>query len=314
LFTYSSYLDNPIFVVGVDRSGTTLLNMMLDAHPDLFITYEQRTIITFYKKLTSYGDLSVEKNRIALITDILADKNVTVNFPNTSLSDFNLDECQSFACIIKNLYGLALKGQGKLMWGDKDPIYTQHIEILNEIFPNAKFIHLVRDGRDVALSLITKKWGPKTFTNAIMYWERTIHMTRRLLKMVDNGQTIELMYEDLVKAPEANLRKLCKFLQLEYNDKMLNSYSAKAKDNKQVNDRIAGIHKNILDKPDTNQIFKWKINLSAVDQAISWEHANQELSYYKYESGVKSHKMKIFKKFYFFLKEAYLYRLTRDKT
>jgi hypothetical protein len=308
LNTHSHYLDNPIFVVGVDRSGTTLLNMMLDSHPDLLITYEQRTIITFYKKLTSYGDLCVEKNRIELITDILADKNVRVNFPNTSLSDFELNECLTFPSIIKNLYGLALKEQGKLMWGDKDPIYTQHIEILNEIFPNAKFIHLVRDGRDVALSLITKKWGPTTFTNAIMYWERTVHITRRLLKMIDNTQTIELKYEDLVTAPEPNLRNLCKFLELEYSDKMLNSYSAKALSNATVKTQVSGIHKNILDKPNTSQLFKWKKKLNTIDQAIAWEYAGSELGYFGYGEGNKAHKMKIIRKIYFFLKEAYIYR------
>jgi len=308
LKTQSHSLDSPVFVVGVDRSGTTLLNMMLDAHPDLLITYEQRTIITFYKKLTSYGDLSLEKNRIELITDILADKNVKLNFPNASLADFDLNECQTFTNIIKNLYGIALEEQGKLIWGDKDPIYTQHIEILNEIFPNAKFIHLIRDGRDVALSLVTKKWGPTTFTNAIMYWERTIHMTRRLLRMINNAQTIELKYEDLVTEPEANLRKLCEFLQLEYNDKMLNSYSAKALNNAIVKTQVSGIHKNVLDKPNTSQLFKWKKNLNTIDQSIAWEYAGGELGYFGYEEGNKAHKMKIIRKIYYFLKETYIYR------
>ena len=183
---------------------------------------------------------------------------------------------------------------------------------MNEIFPNAKFIHLIRDGRDVALSLITKKWGPTTFTNAIRYWEKTILMTRRLLKMLNSNQTIELRYEDLVRSPEEHLRKLCSFLQIEYHENMLNSYSDKALDNAIVKNQVSGIHKNILDKPNTSQLLKWKKTLSSVDQAIAWEYAGDELKHYSYESGIKSHKMKVIKKVYFFLKEAYIYRLKKS--
>jgi hypothetical protein len=305
----SPYLDNPVFIVGVDRSGTTLLNMMLDSHPDMLITYEQRTIIKFYENIATYGDLCFEENRIALITDILSDENVKLNFPNVSVSDFDLNECKTFGDIIKNLYGLELTKQGKLIWGDKDPIYTQHIEILNEIFPNAKFIHLIRDGRDVALSLITKRWGPTTFTNAIKYWERTIQMTRRLLRMLDSTQTIELKYEDLVTDPEGNLRNLCVFLKLEYNDKMLNSYSTKALNNATVKNLASDIHRNILNKPDTSQLYKWKKKLNVIDQAIAWEYAGEELDHFGYEEGNKTHKMKVIRKVYYFLKEAYIYRI-----
>jgi hypothetical protein len=306
---HSNYLDNPIFVVGVDRSGTTLLNMMLDAHPDLFITYEQRTIINFYEKLSYYGDLSVEENSIRLINDILNDDNVKLNFPTATLANFNVKECNSFANIIKSLYKLVLINNDKLMWGDKDPIYTEHIETLNEIFPDAKFIHLVRDGRDVALSLMTKTWGPNTFSNAIMYWEKTVHITRRLLKMLDCAQSIELKYEDLVTSPEENLQHLCSFLQLEYNEKMLNSYSAKALENNQIKARISGVHKNILDRPNVSQTYKWKKSLSPVDQAIAWEYASDELKYFGYDHGVKRHYMKVIRKAYFFFQEAYAYRL-----
>ena len=311
--TYSSYLNNPIFVVGVDRSGTTLLNMMLDAHPDMFITYEQRTIIRFYEKLDQYGDLTVEKNSLNLINDILDDDNVKLNFPKAKIADFKLSECQSFADIIKNLYATVLRDQGKLIWGDKDPIYTQHIEVLNEIFPNAKFIHLIRDGRDVALSLITKKWGPTTFTNAIRYWEKTILMTRRLLKMLNSNQTIELRYEDLVYCPEENLRNLCLFLSIEYNSKMLSSYSEKAQDNSQIKTRISSVHNNILDRPNTAQTYKWKNDLNSIDQAIAWEYAGEELKHFGYDSGRENHKLKVMRKAYYSLKEAYLYRLKSKK-
>ncbi|MGK0173698.1 MAG: hypothetical protein ACI9AT_000058 [Ulvibacter sp.] len=307
--TQSYYLDTPVFVVGVDRSGTTLLNMMLDSHPDMFITYEQRTIINFYEKLSYYGDLTVEENSIRLINDILNDANVKLNFPTATLANFNVKECNSFAHIIKSLYSVVLKNNNKLIWGDKDPIYTEHIETLHEIFPDAKFIHLVRDGRDVALSLMTKTWGPNTFSSAIKFWEKNVQITRRLLKMLDSAQTIELKYEYLVQSPEENLQQLCSFLQLEYSEKMLNSYSEKALDNNQIKARISGVHKNILDRPNVTHTYKWKKTLSPVDQAIAWEYAGDELKHFRYEHGVTRHPFKVIRKAYFFLKEAYTYRL-----
>lgn len=302
-------LAPPIFVVGVDRSGTTLLNMMLDAHSELFITYEVRIILRFYEKLSEYGSLRELNNRKKLIIDLISEQETQTLFPNISLKSFDIEVCDSFAKIIEQLYASVLKEKNKSVWGDKDPNHTNSIEFLNELFPHCRFIHIVRDGRDVALSLVSKHWGPNNFINAIKYWERTAITTDRMLKMLPNERVFEVKYEDLVINSKDVLLKLCNFVDIEYQDDMLELYSLKAQSNEAVSERIQGIHSNLSSKPDKAQLYKWRESLSSVDKAIASEIAHKALSRFGYEISKKTHFLKPFRKFIMYLQEAYTSRV-----
>jgi hypothetical protein len=303
--------SKPIFVVGVDRSGTTLLNMMLDAHPDLFITYEVRIILDYYSKLATFGDLTQISNRKKLILSLLSEPKVIAAFPQVSLNDFNLDKDCTFSDIICQLYGSALKQENKQVWGDKDPMYTEHIEKLNHLFPHSKFIHIVRDGRDVAISLKSKSWGANTFVKALKFWERLVTTNHRMLKMLTADRYVEIRYEDLVTDSEKTLIKICNCLGIQYHTAMLESYSIKAKQNDVVGTKLNSIHANLSAKPDISQLYKWKNTLSKSDKAIAAELSDKALMLFNYEVGQKSYIFKPFKKIYYILQEWYKWRFKK---
>ena len=302
----------PVFVVGVDRSGTTLLNVMLDAHPDLHITYEVRAILDYAKKLDSYGDISNSSSRKRLIVDMLNDERIKSSFPWLTIEDIYLDDVVSFSDIIERIYHSALIKYNKKIWGDKDPGYTQNIDVLNRLFPDCKFIHIVRDGRDVAVSLEQKWWGPTTFTKAIQYWERMAISTENMLGMLDEKRYIQVRYEDLVSSPARELSLICNTIGINYSSEMLN-YTKSATEISGVKDRITTIHPNINKPPEKDQIYKWRNSLGAPYQSIAHEMAGDALKNFGYESGKTSHLLKPVYKFYDVIKESFLWRLKKLK-
>ena len=111
--------------------------------------------------------------------------------------------------------------QGKPRAGDKTPFHLLHIERLADAFPEARFVHIVRDGRDVVPSILGMSFGPDRFAEAVLFWQR------RVEQGLDGGAALgperyqEIRYEAMVTDPEAALRDLCPFIGLEYSDEML---------------------------------------------------------------------------------------------
>ena len=139
----------PVFIVGVARSGTTLLHLMLDAHSRLAIPYESHFIHEIYKKIDSFGDLTQKGNRIELVEQILSEPFVAHWDKPVRLEDIDLDACTSLGASVDQIFSAYARASGKDIWGDKTPSLGD-IDVLYELFPNGRFIHIIRDGRDVA--------------------------------------------------------------------------------------------------------------------------------------------------------------------
>jgi hypothetical protein len=126
--------------------------------------------------------------------------------------------------IIAGLFEKNAAGEGKARWGDKTPYYVLHMLKLKAAFPDAQFIHLIRDGRDVALSLFARRHDFRVY-NAYMagkYWQQYVEVGREQGRQLGPEDYLELRYEDLIKDQKSTLQKMYSFLNEDYTDEMLN--------------------------------------------------------------------------------------------
>ena len=119
------------------------------------------------------------------------------------------------------MFALYTSRQGKARYAEKTPINVLHIELLADVFPEARFIHLIRDGRDVALSYLDTDFGASSLPEAAVQWRRFVRKGRRSGARVGAHRYQEVRYEDLVADPDTVLRSLCEFIDLPFDPSML---------------------------------------------------------------------------------------------
>jgi hypothetical protein len=155
--------------------------------------------------------------------------------------------------------------RGKPRWGDKTPLYMQHLELLDRLFPDARYVHLIRDGRDAALSflsvpqgLMTEGWGhPRDARGFACQWVSEIRAARSLGARVGPDRYLELRYEALVAEPEAALRAVCAFAALEFEDGMLD-YVGRT-------DSARKAHQQRLNEPPRVGVRDWRTEMAPGD-------------------------------------------------
>jgi len=178
----------PVFVIGSPRSGTTLLRLILDSHPRIscgeethFLRDLEAIVGRNWELVATYGlprDWWLERIR-ALYADFQAE---------------------------------VLARSGKARWAEKDPTYTLHLPFVEELFPDALYVHLLRDGHDVVASF-RDRWGYTSAARAARTeWARYVTAARDLGQRLPDKRFLELRYEELVRDPEAQARRLFAFI------------------------------------------------------------------------------------------------------
>lgn len=181
-------ISPPIFVIGSPRSGTTLLRLILDSHPRISCGEE---------------------------THFLRDLEAIVGRNWGLVSTYGLDRAW-WLDHIRELYAgfqaEVLARSGKARWAEKDPTYTLHLAFIEELFPDALYVHLLRDGHDVVASF-RDRWGYKSAARAARTeWARYVDAARALETRLPRGRFLVLRYEDLVADPAAEGQRLFSFL------------------------------------------------------------------------------------------------------
>lgn len=211
------------FIVGVARSGTTLLRFMLDRHPELAIPAETH----FLPAVIAHPETGRTLDRDSFV------HRATSGF---AWADCGLDkdafssavaalETFTVADGIRTFYRLCAAAQHKTRWGDKTPTYADHISAISAILPEAHFVHIIRDGRAVAASRRHLSFGPGPEIAAqARDWCRKIRSAR--LQAHACPHFLEVRYEDLLLDTEAVLRGICAFLELDFCPSMLDFQSA----------------------------------------------------------------------------------------
>ena len=235
--------QNPyVFIVGCPRSGTTLLRRIVDGHPEIAITHaEAHWILDIYRGrfgLTAQGEVRSE-----LLTALVDHpKFAKLQIERTELEQLLPAEgAMSYSGFVTALFDLYGRRSGKALAGDKTPRYVREIATLHELWPTARFIHLIRDGRDVCLSAINWQrkaaqfarrfptWTEDPVTTAALWWKW--HVLRGRNEGLPLGPSLyyEVRYEALVTEPEPTCSELCAFLGLRYDDAMLRFHEGRVR-------------------------------------------------------------------------------------
>jgi sulfotransferase family protein len=268
------------FIVGSGRSGTTLLRLMLGQHPDLAIPPESYFPISMrYREPRYRSGGGFDLDRYA--DDLLRN----VRFRDWELEESTVRERLAglrsidWAEAIRRTFELYAEREGKPRYGDKTPWFILRIEELSALFPEARFVHLIRDGRDVSLSIREMSWGPSRTPALAEFWAKRIRTGRRAGLAVGPERYMELRYEDLVDQPARELVRVCAFLELDFREAMLD-YADRAPS--AVLSREREQHRNLA-KPVTRGLRNWRREMHLADVEVFEAVAGAELSAYGYE-------------------------------
>ena len=263
--------NHPFFIVGVHRSGTTLLRYMLSSNPRLYLPPESDFIPYFFLKQPQQplsqeqvGEmLGVIFNRYRFVREWQGEPPDPATFFQAMLE-------KTPHAFLNLLYSRYAAQNDAVRWGDKTPIYSSYIDLLHQIFPQAKFIHIIRDGRDVALSMIDK-WGQKKMHVDIYFAAR--NWVWRIQRAQGAGQRLgpdlfyELHYESLVADPEQHLLTICNFLGEPYLPVMAQPHRLAKQ---QI--EAGSFHAPVRQPPSTKRISRWRQEMSPADLRL-FQHA-----------------------------------------
>lgn len=302
---------SPFFLLGVQRSGTTLLRLLLDAHSRIAIPFESMVLIEYYYRTPEYNYLENANDRKRLVTDLLSARGIKEWNPKINTEDINIEKCTDYAMTIDQIFSSYAEKCGKTIWGDKTPSYTKDFHILNELFPLARFINLIRDGRDVALSLVRQPWGPGTFSDALEYWAEIVTWSRKMGRLLPKDRYLELRFEDLVSRPEEMIKNVLAFLCLDFEPEIFQRNPSRIKG--KLPHTSVKFHTNLKRPIDSSLAYKWRDILGRVDQAISWQIAGKLFEDLGYPSG-RTEAPKLFivsKKIQYWAVEAISWRIKK---
>ena len=214
--------DRPVFVSGCPRSGTTLLQVMLHAHPRLAMPPETRHLLPAYRERAAFGDLRDPDNRERVV-DFAASFR---KFKDLRLDDASLRRrVREGPPTIGSVLGLVLQEYagrfGKPRWGDKLPLYLMEYEVIFTLFPDAQLVNVIRDGRACVASLKRMPWWRRGVRGAMERWVESIRKGRQARASLRPDQYFEVQYEQLVTNPEPVVEKLCAFLGEQVDEAML---------------------------------------------------------------------------------------------
>lgn len=211
-----------VFVVGRGRSGTTLMRSILDSHPNMAIPDETHFIVPLASRRRRYEhEDGFDVDRFH--RDLVAHQGFSVLEMSEGAARTALVAARptTFPDAIRCLFLDYAKQRGKGRAGDKTPLHVLNIPILAGLFPDARFVHMIRDGRDVALSYLDVSWGASSIEENAVLWRRAVREGRRAGRRLGPRRYLEVRYEQLLEEPEATVRGLCEFVRLDFDESML---------------------------------------------------------------------------------------------
>ncbi len=259
----------PVFIIGCQRSGTTLLGAMLGGHPGA-ITVPDTTFLV--EMLPDEDGPHVDPGEV--IDRIAAHPRFRrFGFPLGSDRPQKVAEGNGFRIAIEwyvNQFAKARGREGATLWIEHYPAHARNVPSLMKTFPDAKFIHMVRDGRAVAASLMNVEWGPKDIISVARFWIQMIGFGHGARQAVPTENFADVRYEDLITSPEKVMRDLAKFLNIDFVPAMLESKSYWVP-------AYARVQQCLVGSPlDEHRIEAWKQTLSAREIEI-FEHETGDL-------------------------------------
>jgi len=213
-------MEAPIFIVGASRSGTTLMQNLLNRHPRIWVCGETHFHHYVYKRRRAFGDLGDPNNRRRVVEEYLALRRLRFLTDRAGLAERLLREATSYQTLFTGLAKHHAELKGKERWGEKTPQHAMFSETLCEWYPGATLIHMIRDPRDVVASLQRMPWAADSVVQNAWRW---LECNLAAQRCSHRPQYLAVRYETLVAQPEQELTRICARLGEEYVPSMLDT-------------------------------------------------------------------------------------------
>lgn len=275
----------PFFIVGSGRSGSTLLRMILASHSRIAIPPETWFIIPLAKQIPI--NLILTKHDIDKAVGIITShyRWPDMGIDRKELSSWVKDLHQPrLKDIIDLVYNHHLLKEKKLRWGDKTPPYIKIVPELAVMYPEAKFIYIVRDGRDVTKSFQDKKWFGKWLYKNTSEWKESVLYYNSYKKSNLAGNFFEVKYEDLILNLDVTTRNICNFIGENFEPEMLfweQHLSGK------IPKREIHIHEKLFRRPKQSDVRRWENGMSFIEVLVTESFIGQELISAGYDTKFK---------------------------
>ena len=256
----------PFFIIGSGRSGNTLLRSILSGNSDISIPPESYRIPFAIKKFHIFNNRDWED----IVSQVLKEFEDCKEFYTWEIditdAQKRLENISDSKRTLSNIFDELFctytekHSPGSKIWGDKTPMNTLYLDWIGTVFPRSKFIHIIRDGRDVASSYL-KMERYDTILAAANRWINSIESAQSFGSKIKENY-IEIRYEELVTKPEEVIKDTCDFLDIDYDSKMLDH----TKQVKKLGDTDKEHHSNLSKPISSDSVGKWRNNLSESDQ------------------------------------------------
>jgi len=274
--------SNIFFITGRIRSGTTLLNRILNNHSDIFIPQESPYIMHLY---TKYNNITTwnENKILSFYDDLWKEIRVTQFWKLDRVKDelkkelLALGNKANFVSLCDVVFKVQAKNRGDqqaFIWGDKNPSYALYLNELRKAFPNAKFILLVRDARSNILSCQNASFD---FNDVAILAERWNYFIKKINQFHKKNPQHSLIvkYEDLLQQGEQTLKDICKFLGISYQNQLLDFHK---KDEKLES------WKKFYNRPlEADKVLKWKKEMIKENIQVTEQISRKWLKHHGYE-------------------------------
>ncbi len=279
--------QEPVFIVGAPRSGTTLLAAMLDAHSKLSCGPETH----FFRKLaqvnvrTLIAQKSWPEKALQFVSSIEhtsslgSAKKFLLNkyqIEPAEVARFLEHRSPEVSHILESVTVQYMERMGKRRWVEKTPDHLEYVATIRLYFPDSPIIRIVRDPRDVALSLTKVPWGVRTVTEALMFLRRLDDNSASFFATDGNVHT--LYYEDLITDPEGTLKSLCNFIGEPFEEGMLDT----SRTGKQINSRNAPWKEKVSEPVDKSRLEVWREELSETENLLAEAIFGDRIAAYGY--------------------------------
>jgi hypothetical protein len=266
----------PVFVGGCPRSGTTLLGTMLGSRPDCLCVPESH----FKVDVLRFDEVARDRVDVARTFALMRRYRDFLGWaPSLEAPGADSASVVTYSDLVEWLvrrYGASVGKPAPALWVDHTPDNVRFASTLFELFRDARMIHIVRDGRAVAASIMPLPWGPNRIEPAALYWIRHVGHGLAAEACWGPARVARVRYEDLVQRPEPTLRRLCEFLEIDYHPGMLRADGFTVPRHMQTPFPLIG------KPPDPRRIDAWRTELSSRQIELFERRVDEFLRYFGY--------------------------------
>ena len=264
------------FLLGCRRSGTTLLRVMFDANPQIAVPLETYFPVDPVPAwIGADGSLDVAHAAEDLQRQTWC-KKMALD-PQAVRDELVSTGAATYPDLLRAFFRVYADAQGKPRYANKTPRHVIFIPQLARMFPEGRFVHIVRDGRNVALSILERDRSVPDLAAAARLWREHVERGRADGRALGPERYAEVRYEDLLDGPEDALRRLCAFVDVPFDDAMLRYYE-------RIPEMVigSGQHRK-LSQPPTKGLRDWRTVMSRTDVAVFESIAGRSLDAFGYE-------------------------------